>query len=108
MKDNNAITAYVPMSETAYYILLSMLFEQRHGYAIMQHVEELTKSRIRLGAGTLYGTLGKMEKGGLIEVTAEAEKRKIYRITPFGKKVLIAEISRIRELYQNSREVEVE
>ena len=108
MKDDKLVHAYIPMSETAYYILLSLLSHERHGYVIMQHVEALTKGRIRLGAGTLYGTLGKMEKGGLIAVAAEVEKRKIYRITPFGKEVLIAEISRIRELYENSREVEVE
>ena len=108
MKDEKQVAAYIPMSETAYYILLSLLLTERHGYAIMQHVEELTKGRIRLGAGTLYGTLGKMEKGGLIAVVTELEKRKIYEITPFGKEVLITEITRIRELYQNSREVEIE
>jgi DNA-binding PadR family transcriptional regulator len=108
VKDGKLIGAYIPMSETAYYILLSLLLEQRHGYAIMQYVEELTKGRIRLGAGTLYGTLSKMERGGLIEVTAEAEKRKIYRITSFGKDVLLTEITRIRELYHSSLEVMVE
>ena len=105
MKNDKSIQAYIPMSETAYYILLSLLWEERHGYAIMQHVEEETKGRIRLGAGTLYGTLSKMEKGGLIEVTAEAEKRKIYQITNFGKEVLFAEILRIRELCESSKEV---
>ena len=108
MKDDKLIQSYIPMSETAYYILLSLLFEERHGYAIMQHVEALTKGRVRLGAGTLYGTLSKMEKGGLIEVAAEAEKRKIYRITPFGKDVLLTEISRIRELYHSSEGVAIE
>jgi len=108
MKDQKLIQSYIPMSETAYYILLSLLVELRHGYAIMQHVEELTKGRIRLGAGTLYGTLSKMEKGKLIEVVAEADKRKIYRITPFGKEVLLTEIARIRELYRNSEGVAVE
>ena len=96
------------MSETAYYILLSLLSVERHGYAIMQHVEELTKGRIRLGAGTLYGTLSKMEKGKLIEVVAEADKRKIYRITVFGKEVLLTEIARIRELYRSSEGVAME
>ena len=108
MKDDKLIQSYIPMSETAYYILLSLLLDERHGYAIMQYVEELTKGRIRLGAGTLYGTLSKMEKGGLIEVAAEAEKRKIYRITGFGKDVLLTEIRRIRELYHNSKGVAVE
>ena len=108
MFDEKAIGAYIPMSETAYYILLSLLFAERHGYAIMQYVESLTKGRIRLGAGTLYGTLGKMEKGGLIQVVSEVEKRKIYEIAPFGRAVLVTEIARIRELYHNSQEVEIE
>ena len=108
MKGNQSVQSYILMSETAYYILLSLLFAERHGYAIMQYVEELTKGRIRLGAGTLYGTLSKMEKGGLIEVAAEADKRKIYQITSFGKKVLLAEITRIRELYHNSEGVAIE
>jgi len=106
MGDEKMISAYIPMSETAYYILLSLL-DRRHGYAIMQHVEEITKGRIRLGAGTLYGTLGKMEKGELITVVSEEEKRKIYEITPTGRAVLMAEIVRIRELYESSRGVEL-
>jgi len=108
MKDKKQISAYIPMSETAYYILLSLLFEKRHGYAIMQHVEDLTKGRIRLGAGTLYGTLGKMEKGKLIEVVTEVDKRKVYQITLFGKEVLVTEIARIRELYRSSEGVEIQ
>ena len=107
MKTNQSIQTYIPMSETAYYILLSLLETERHGYAIMQHVEEVTKGRIRLGAGTLYGTLSKMEKGGLIQVAQEVDKRKIYRITEFGAAVLRVEIVRIRELYHNSEKVVV-
>ena len=103
MDREKLISTYIPMSETAYYILLSLL-EPRHGYAIMQHVEVLTQGRIRLGAGTLYGTLGKMEKGALITIVTEEEKRKIYQITPEGRTVLTAEIARITELYVNGKE----
>jgi DNA-binding PadR family transcriptional regulator len=92
-----------PMSETAYYILLSLLVE-RHGYGIMQYVSELTKLRINLGAGTIYGTLGKLEKASLIVMTREAEKRKYYSITQEGKRVLREEINRIKELYLNGLE----
>lgn len=91
-----------PMSETAYYILLS-LTDPRHGYGIMQHVEEITSGRIRLGAGTLYGSLSKKEKAGLIEVAFEEGKRKVYKITPAGQEVLHNEIRRIEELYNNGR-----
>ncbi len=95
---------YLPMSETAYYMLLS-LGEVRHGYGIMQHVEELTNHRIRLGAGTVYGTLSRMEKDGLIRAVAEVERRKLYQITAAGVGLLKAEAARIRELYENGKRV---
>ncbi len=98
------ITEYIPMSETAYYILLS-LTEERHGYAIMQYVSGLTKNRINLGAGTLYGTLSKLEQSGLVMITGEENKRKYYKITGDGEAVLEAELGRIEELYRNGREV---
>ena len=91
-----------PMSETAYYILLSLM-EERHGYGIMQHVNEITNGRIRLGAGTVYGTLGKLEKLGLIVNAREEEKRKYYRITESGKATLKEELARIQELYENGK-----
>jgi DNA-binding PadR family transcriptional regulator len=98
------ITEYIPMSETAYYILLS-LTEERHGYAIMQYVSGLTKNRINLGAGTLYGTLSKLEQSGLVMITGEESKRKYYKITVDGEAVLGAELRRIEELYLNGREI---
>jgi DNA-binding PadR family transcriptional regulator len=92
---------YLPMSETAFYMLLS-LSETRHGYGIMQHVETLTRGRIRLGAGTVYGTLSRMEKDGLIRAVQELDRRKLYRITRLGDGLLKAEACRIRELYENA------
>lgn len=95
---------YLPMSETAYYMLLS-LDEPRHGYGLMQYVEALTKGRIKLGAGTVYGTLTRMEGDGLIACVTEQDRRKIYRITPVGDEVLRAERMRIQELYDNGNAV---
>jgi len=95
--------SFSPMSETAYYILLSLL-EERHGYGIMQHVSDITGNRITLGAGTVYGTLGKLEKSSLILITKEEEKRKYYIITEVGRIVLQKEILRIKELHQNGME----
>lgn len=95
---------YIPMSETAYYILLSLL-EERHGYAIMQYVAEITKDRIKLGAGTLYGTLSKLEHSSLVSFTREENKRKYYRITDAGRALLHAELKRIEELYVIGKEV---
>lgn len=98
------INDFTPMSETAFYILLS-LTEERHGYGIMQFVSGLTHERINLGAGTLYGTLSKLEKAELIAITKEENKRKYYRITELGEELLGIELNRIEELYRNGVEV---
>ncbi|GJM80274.1 hypothetical protein HMSSN139_27700 [Paenibacillus sp. HMSSN-139] len=65
MNFESAKKRFIPMSETMFYILLS-LQQERHGYGIMQHVKEITNDRIVLGAGTIYQSLGKLEKDGLI------------------------------------------
>ena len=92
---------YLPMSETMFYILLS-LKQERHGYGIMQHVKELTDARIILGAGTVYSSLGKLESDGLIEAVKEEDRRKFYIITPLGRGILREEALRITELHRNS------
>lgn len=92
------------MTETGFYILLC-LRTPNHGYGIVQKVKELTDNEVILGPGTMYGTLGKMEKDGLIEFVREEEKRKIYQITNLGKEVLEQELRRINRLYRNAQEV---
>lgn len=91
---------YLPMSESAYYILLS-LQEPRHGYGIILYVKEITHGRISLGAGTIYGTLTKFEKDGLIDPAGEEERRKLYRLTEAGRYLLEEELKRIDELHEN-------
>ncbi len=103
MSIEKARTRYIPMSETMFYILLS-LKQERHGYAIMQQVKELTKGRIILGAGTVYSSLGKLDSDGLIEGIREEERRKIYIITTLGNQILQEEGDRIAELYNNFKE----
>ena len=83
-----------------FYILLS-LQEERHGYGIMQHVKELTKNRIVLGAGTIYQSISKLEGDGLIVSTREIERKKFYIINEVGKQILKEEALRIKEIYQN-------
>lgn len=95
---------YVPMTETGFYILLC-LQKPNHGYGIVQMVENMTDGEIRLTPGTMYGSLSKMEKDGLIRFVREEEKRKIYLITDLGKEVLQLELKRIKRLYKNSKEV---
>ena len=96
---------YIPMTETGFYILLC-LQEEMHGYSIVQKVETLTGGEIRLSPGTMYGSLSKMEKDGLICFVREEEKRKIYRITDLGREVLKLEMARIERLYRNLKEVQ--
>lgn len=93
------------MTETAFYILLS-LKTPRYGYLIMQHIEKLTNGRIKMGAGTLYGGLSKMQKDGLIEIVKVENKRKIYQITALGNHLLNIEKERIKELYKNAEGIE--
>lgn len=95
---------YVPMTETGFYILLCLRTEA-HGYGIVQQVDALTGGEIRLSPGTLYGSLSKMEKDGLIRFLREEEKRKVYTITPLGSEVLELEMKRIERLYQTMQEV---
>lgn len=91
---------YVPMTETGFYILFC-LQEEMHGYNITQKVKQMTEGQVDIGPGTMYGTLGKMEKDGLIEFVREEEKRKFYKITSVGQEVLQLEIERIKRLYRN-------
>lgn len=93
---------YVPMTETGFYILFC-LQEEMHGYNIGKKVRELTNGEISISPGTMYGTLSKMEKDGLIEFVREEEKRKLYRITELGTQILELEIKRICRLYSNIR-----
>lgn len=94
---------YVPMTETGFYILLC-LRSPNHGYGIVQKVKEITDNEVILGPGTMYGSLSKMEKDGLIQFVCEEDKRNIYQITDLGTEVLELELKRIRRLYRNAQE----
>ena len=102
MNEKKLKSTHLPMTETAYYILLS-LTKERHGYGIMQHVEELIGQRIKLGAGTIYGTLSKLEKDGLIIPVTEEDRRKTYKASRLGVVLLKLEIKRLRELTEHGK-----
>lgn len=89
------------MTETAFYILLA-LTEPRHGYGITKFTSQLTENRIKLGSGTVYGTLAKMHRDGLIEVHDDTGNKTVYNITDTGRKILRAEVQRIKLLYGNA------
>ncbi len=90
------------MTETGFYILFC-LQDEMHGYNIGQKVKQMTKGEINISPGTMYGSLSKMEKDGLILFVKEEEKRKFYIITELGKEILNIEIRRIERLYNNSK-----
>ncbi|MCD8133776.1 MAG: PadR family transcriptional regulator [Clostridiales bacterium] len=102
--NNHIKKVYMPMTETAFYILLC-LKKPNHGYGIIQKVEKITDGAIHLTPGTMYGSLSKMENDGVIRFVREEDKRKIYQITELGLNVLEIELKRIERLYKNAREV---
>ena len=101
--DSKLKRIYVPMTETGFYILFC-LQKPQHGYGIGLQGKKMTDGEVSISAGTMYGTLSKMEKDGLIAFFAEKEKRKLYQITPLGREILDLEIQRIKRLYRNSME----
>ena len=88
------------LTEVTFFILLS-LYTPRHGYAIMQFVEEKTQGRLALGAGTLYGALTSLQKQGWIAPFGGTEgRKKEFKITPQGKAAAEAELLRLKDLTQ--------
>src|SRR5882672_12066467 len=85
----------VPLTPAVFNILLALADGEKHGYAIMQEVREDTGGAIRLGPGTLYGSLDRLERAGMVEESNERpaakdddERRRYYRLTDFGRRVL--------------------
>ena len=95
----------LPLTPAVLHILLALSDEERHGYGIMKEVERATDGRFTLGPGTLYGSIKRMLEMGMIEETDERpdpemddQRRRYYRMSPFGAKVLRAELSRLENL----------
>jgi DNA-binding PadR family transcriptional regulator len=110
MGDQASIDALLPLLPTTFHILLSLAEEDRHGYAIMTDVARRTGNEIRLSVGTLYRSLQRMQEQGLIVETRsrpdpeeDDERRRYYRITPFGKGVAQAEVARLQSLVKMAR-----
>lgn len=88
----------LPLTETTYYILLSLL-EPAHGYLIMQKVEELSRQQVRIAAGTLYGAIENLLKQELILwIRSEDKRRKVYVITEKGKEILRLDFERMQHM----------
>ena len=93
------------LTEVTFFVLLA-LYRPRHGYAVMQFVEEQTGGRLVLGAGSLYGALGTLTKKGWIEPVGEdEERRKRYRITAEGRWIAAEEQSRLQNLVKTAEAI---
>ncbi|MED4531906.1 PadR family transcriptional regulator [Metabacillus fastidiosus] len=103
MKKKSA-ESFLPLTHTTYYILLS-LTEPLHGYGIMKKVEEMSNGSVKIGPGTLYGALSKLEKQALIVKLDEmdSERKKSYKLTDFGCEVVRLEFKRLESLVQASQ-----
>jgi len=95
----------LPLTPAVFHILLVLAGEPQHGYAVMKAVDQLTQGQIKMGPGTFYGSIKRMLKAGLIEESGERpdpvlddERRRYYRLTPFGQQVLRAETERLARL----------
>jgi DNA-binding PadR family transcriptional regulator len=101
----------LPLTPVVLHILLSLADERqgKHGYAVAREVEELTEGQIRMGPGTLYGSIQRMLEASLIEerharATAnDDERRRYYRITAFGRRVLELEVTRLAHVVAIAR-----
>jgi DNA-binding PadR family transcriptional regulator len=106
-KDQSGAAELTPLSPAIFHILLSLGEGERHGYALKREISARTGGKLKLGPGVLYGSISRMLELGLIEESADRpdahlddERRRYYRITPYGRKVAQAEAARMRELVQ--------
>lgn len=95
-----------PMTEAMYYVLLALM-HPNHGYQLMQAITDVSNGRLKMGPGTLYGVLSRMQKDGLILLADDDGRRKTYQITPEGELALRMEYSRLKSLVQDGNILEV-
>ena len=106
--------AGIPVTPAVYHILLSLSQGDRHGYGIMQEVDERTNGRERLGPGTLYRSIKRMRAAGLITAvegpetpTGDDDRRRYYRITDVGRRVVAEEARRLADLVAQAQKANV-
>ena len=105
--DDKDLSSLLPLNHADFHILLSLTDADRHGYAIMRHVRELTEGSLKLGPGTLYTSIKRLLGATLIEESDERpdpdmddQRRRYYRLTGFGRRVATAEAERFARLVQ--------
>ena len=94
-----------PLTPAVLHILLALSTQERHGYGIMKEVESDSQGKVKMGPGTLYGSIGRMIEAGLIRESdkrvdpeMDDERRVYYKITGLGREALAAELERYREV----------
>lgn len=103
------LKALMPLSTPVFEILLALADADRHGYAIMQEVEERTEGTVRLGPGTLYGAIKRLRASGLIEERmcgpgpGEQERRRVYALTERGRALAVLESRRLARLVESAK-----
>lgn len=108
---NNTVPpeSLLPLTPAVFHILLALADGEKHGYAIMQEVALITAGDIKMGPGTLYGSIKRMLAAGLInesderpDPTLDDERRRYYQLTPFGEQVARAESNRLAGLLRTA------
>jgi DNA-binding PadR family transcriptional regulator len=107
---SESAASLLPLKANWFHVLLCLADREQHGYGIMQEVLERTEGRVRLWPATLYGSLRRLLEEDLIEESglrpragSEDVRRRYYRLTPFGRRVLAAEIARLEDLLKAAR-----
>jgi DNA-binding PadR family transcriptional regulator len=99
MPDSRDPAGWLPLTPALFYVLVALADEDKHGYAIIKDVEALTAGRVRLSSGTLYGIVKRLLDDGLVvearRKAGDDERRRRYRLTPFGRDVALAETARL-------------
>jgi len=95
----------LPLTPALFHVLLALADGEKHGYAVLKEIEERTAGAVMLSTGTLYGIIKRLLADGLIRDSAAGsdERRRAYRLTPFGRKVALAEAGRLRDLVVSAR-----
>lgn len=99
----------LPLSPAAFFILFALADGEKHGYKIMQDVKALSDAKLKLGPATLYTTIQKLSGLALIEEATHTgeDRRRVYRLTPSGKRLLGAEFSRQRDVLLLARKKKI-
>jgi DNA-binding PadR family transcriptional regulator len=95
------------MTEAMYYILLALM-NPNHGYQLMSAIERASNGRVKMGPGTLYGVLTRLQNDGLIVILNDDGRRKTYAITDVGKSILKGEYERLKNMIKDGALLEEE